>query len=86
MSSETEKLVPVGSNSLLVQDDGSPCPCCGHVPNTHRKRQVRHLHCKSEGMVKFISELQGVLGVVGGFNRMIAAVKILQENVESTHR
>jgi hypothetical protein len=44
---------------------------------------VRHLHCKSEGMVKFITELQSVLGVTGGFKRMIAEVKILKENAYS---
>lgn len=64
-----------------AQEDSSPCSCCGHVPDTHRKQQIRHLHCKSEGMVKFISELQKILGAKGGFKKMIAAVKILRENV-----
>jgi len=68
--------------SPSVGDNDAACPTCGHVPDTHRKRQVRHLHCKSEGMVKFISELQGVLGVKGGFKRMIAEVKNLKENAE----
>lgn len=72
--------LPRTNCSPSVGDNDAACPTCGHVPDTHRKRQVRHLHCKSEGMVKFITELQGVLGVTGGFKRMIAEVKILKEN------
>lgn len=68
--------------SPSVGDNHAACPTCGHVPDTHRKRQVRHLHVKSEGMVKFIWELQQVLGVTGGFKRMIAEVKILKERVQ----
>lgn len=67
---------------MSLLDNDAPCPTCSHVPDTHRKRQVRHLHCKSEGMVKFISELQQVLGVTGGFKRMIAEVVSLKENTK----
>ena len=66
--------------SPSVGDDDNVCPICGHVPDTHRKRQVRHLHVKSEGMVKFIWELQQVLGVTVGFKRMIAEVRNLKDN------
>lgn len=66
-----------------VEDNDLPCPTCSHVPDTHRKRQVRHLHCKSEGMVKFIDELQKVLGIKGGFQKMLAEVKLLKKLTET---
>lgn len=62
----------------FAPDNISACPCCGHVPDTYRKQQVRHLHAKSEGMVKFIGELQKIIGVRGGFQTMLAAVRKLK--------
>jgi hypothetical protein len=50
------------------------------VPDTHRKRQVRHLHCKSEGMVKFIGKLQKILDIEsGGFELMLKQVQELKD-------
>ena len=63
-----------------VEDNSEPCPCCGHVPDTHRKMQVRHLHVKCGGMIRFITDLQNMLGVVGGFKKMLEAVKTLKES------
>jgi len=68
----------MAATNVSVEDNDAACPTCGQVPDTHRKRQVRHLHCKNVGMVRFIIELQRVLEITGGFKRMIDEVKTLK--------
>lgn len=63
-----------------VEDNAAVCPHCGAVPDTHRKMQVRHLHVKSQQLVKFIEDLQKLLGLVGGPQTLLVAVQNLQAN------